>query len=93
MKTFTRSDVLSWSPCHGKTRTLRSMRGLPRRMNAIDVLRHEPASAQDRLWCVLRSDVLSDRTLRLFAAWCGRTALDAERAKGLRKIRREASKW
>jgi len=51
-------------------------------MNAIDVLRHGAATPADRLWCVLRSDVLSERTLRLFAAWCARTALDAERTAG-----------
>ena len=82
MKTFTRSDVLSWRPCHGAAGTRRIMRGLPRKMTALDVLRHEAATPADRLWCVLRSDVLSDRTLRLFAAWCARTALDAERAAG-----------
>ena len=82
MKTFTRSDVLSWRPCHGEAGTRRIMRGLPRQMNAIDVLRHGAATPADRLWCVLRSDVLSERTLRLFAAWCARTALDAERTAG-----------
>ena len=82
MKTFTRSDVLSWRPCHGAAGTRRIMRGLPRKMTALDVLRHEAATPADRLWCVLRSDVLSERTMRLFAAWCARTALDAGRAAG-----------
>lgn len=82
MRTFTRADVISWKPCHGKTKTLRIMRGLLRVMTALDVLRHERATPQDRLWCVLRPEVLSDRTMRLFAAWCARTALEAERAAG-----------
>lgn len=82
MKIFTRSDVLSWRPCHGEAKTLQIMEGLPEQMNALDVLRHEAAKPADRLWCVLRSEVLDDRTLRLFAAWCGRGALDAERTAG-----------
>lgn len=82
VKTFTRSDVLSWRPCHGRTQTLRIMEGLPRILTALDVLRHEAATPADRLWCVLRPEVISVRTLRLFAAWCARTALEAERAAG-----------
>ena len=82
MKTFTRSDVMSWRPCYGEDATIRIMEGLPAEMTAIDVLRHESATPADRLWCVLRPEVLSDQTLRLFAAWCARTALDAERTAG-----------
>ena len=82
MKTFTRSDVLSWDPCHGKTKTLRIMEGMPAEMTALDVLRHDAATPADRIWCVIRTGVLSERTLRMFAAWCARTAIDAERAAG-----------
>lgn len=82
MKTFTRAGVLSWRPCCGENETLRIMKGLPRKMTALHVLRHEAATPEDRLWCVLRTGVLSDRTLRMFAAWCARTALDTMRTAG-----------
>ena len=82
MKTFTRSDVLSWRPCYGEIETLRIMEGLPADMTALDILRHEAATPEDRLWCVIRTCVLSERTLRMFAAWCARNVLDDERAAG-----------
>lgn len=82
MKTFTRADALSWRPCYGEDETLRIMDGLPAEMTALDILRHEAATPEDRLWCVIRTGVLSERTLRMFAAWCASTSLDAERAAG-----------
>ena len=38
--------------------------------------------ARDRLWTVLRKDMLPDRTLRLFACECATRALNRERAAG-----------
>ena len=43
---------------------------------AIDILKFDDAPAEDRLWVVLRTDWIDDKTLRLFAVWCAREALE-----------------
>ena len=39
------------------------------------ILRHRDIPASDKLWVVLRKDLLNDKTLRLFAVACARRAL------------------
>ena len=39
------------------------------------ILRHRDIPAKDKLWVVLRKELLSDKTLRLFAVACARQAL------------------
>ena len=39
------------------------------------ILRHRDIPAKDKLWVVLRSELLSSKTLRLFAVACARRAL------------------
>ena len=39
------------------------------------ILRHRDIPAKDKLWVVLRKDLLNDKTLRLFAVACARRAL------------------
>ena len=43
--------------------------------NVKDILRHRDIPASDKLWVVLRKDLLNDKTLRLFAVACARRAL------------------
>lgn len=73
LPTFTRADVRSWSEC--------PTRG-PERLTAVDVLKHEAATVEDRLWIVLREEALPERVLRLFAVGCAERALLGERAAG-----------
>jgi len=42
---------------------------------ALDALKINACPAEDRLWLVLRNDWIDNRTLRLFAVWCARQAL------------------
>ena len=42
---------------------------------ALDILKFDEAPAEDRLWVVLRTGWIDDKTLRLFAVWCAREAL------------------
>jgi len=42
---------------------------------AIDILKFDAAPTEDRLWVVLRTGWIDDKTLRLFAVWCAREAL------------------
>lgn len=38
----------------------------------IDILKDERIPAPDRLWTALRTEFVSERTMRLFAVWCAR---------------------
>ena len=70
MKTFTIADIRSWGPCYDPARHLpEDWSG-----TAIDILRMESIPPRDRLWVVLRDEVLDLRTLRLFAIACARRA-------------------
>jgi hypothetical protein len=42
---------------------------------AVDILRVADCPPQDRLWVVLREELIDARMLRLFAVWCARQAL------------------
>ena len=76
MKTFNLDDIgrpgEGWGACYDP----RTRYGITAWSGtALDMLREERVPAQDRLWVVLREDVLDARTLRLFAVWCARRAL------------------
>jgi hypothetical protein len=66
MLTATIEDLISWNPCYSEAR-IRSLAGDVTEFTALDVLAREDISAEDRLWVVLRPELIDDRTLRLFA--------------------------
>jgi hypothetical protein len=71
MKQFTINDIRSWKPCYDPSRHLtESWKG-----NAVDILENRDIPFQDRLWVVLRTELVSERTMRLFAVWCYRQTL------------------
>lgn len=71
LKYFGIKDILRWGPCYDPTRYLpETWRG-----TVIDILKLEQVPPEDRLWVVLREDLLSAKTLHLFAVWCAREAL------------------
>ena len=43
---------------------------------ALDVLKVEACPPEDRLWVVCHEGWIDERTLRLFAVWCARAALE-----------------
>lgn len=68
MKTFTYDDICSWNPCYDPIIYIANdWSG-----TALDILNMENVPAKDRLWVVLRDELISDKTLRLFAVWCAR---------------------
>lgn len=68
MKTITIEDIRSWNPCYDPSRHLsKKWEG-----TTIDILEHETIPPQDKLWVVCREEVISAKTLRLFAVWCAR---------------------
>ena len=71
MKTFTIDDIRTLGPCYDPARYLpKDWSG-----TALDILAVEECPAADRLWVVLHSGWIPDRTMRLFAVWCARQAL------------------
>jgi hypothetical protein len=85
---ITLEDLQAWDACYlydGRRDLLRDLFAEP--VSVIDILTRTDGawacvSLEDRLWVVLRSDVLPDRILRLFACACAERALDRERAAG-----------
>jgi len=70
MKTFTINDIRSWEPCHDPASYVpETWTG-----TAIDMLNIKKVPISDRFWAVLRTEVVPERTLRLFAVWCAREA-------------------
>ena len=72
LPTKTIQDIREMDPCYDPTKYL------PENWigTALDILNVEDAPAQDRLWVVCRQGWIDDRTLRLFAVWCAREALE-----------------
>ena len=68
MKTFTIEDVRLWNPCYAPERHLIS--GLE--YTALSILERKDIKFEDRLWVIMRSELVSDKLIRLFAVWCAR---------------------
>ena len=73
--------VMSWHPCEQYTRERVEELCGGKSLSVCDVLRL-PIPGADRLWVVLRRDVLPDAVLREFAAMCADIALTGERNAG-----------
>jgi len=77
-------DVISWQPCEEWTpERIREL--FPEPVSALDVCdlrRFRGASIEDRLWVLLREEVLPARELRLLACDCAERALRWERRAG-----------
>ena len=68
MKTFTYSDIKSWDPCYDPTKYIsEDWEG-----TVLDVLDLKECPFKDRLWVILRTDLVSEKLMRLFAVWCAR---------------------
>jgi len=82
VRSFAVSDVIAWEPCKGYTEErIRALWGDRESLTALDILDLR-IPAEDRLWAVLREDVIDARTLRRFACACAWRALVRERAAG-----------
>lgn len=68
MKVFTYQDIESWEPCYSPGMYLpKGWRG-----TAIDIFDDKRIPFEDRLWVVARTELVSEKLLRLFAVWCAR---------------------
>jgi hypothetical protein len=61
----------SIKPCYDPSKHLKEdFRG-----TALTILNNSEIPAVDRLWVVLRTDLVSEKLMRLFAVWCAREAI------------------
>jgi hypothetical protein len=68
MKNLSIADLRLWEPCYDPSRYFsEDWQG-----TAIDILRDDRIPHEDRLWAVLRTEFVTERTMRLFAVWCAR---------------------
>ena len=69
MKRFTIDDIRSWTPCYDPSRHLpEGWSG-----TAVDILKMDSVPLDDRIWVVLRTDLISERSIRLFAVAAARS--------------------
>jgi hypothetical protein len=68
LKQFTIEDIRSWQPCYDPAKYLtEDWSG-----NILDILDNKNISFEDRLWVILRTELVSEKLMRLFAVWCAR---------------------
>ena len=68
MKKFTINDIRGWKPCYDPTYYLpESWQG-----TALDILNEKRIPFKDRLWVIMRTDLVSEKLMRKFAVWCAR---------------------
>jgi len=68
MKTFTIDDVNKWNPCYDPIKYLEP----GKKYTVLSILDDRRIPFADRLWCICRDDLLSDKLMRLFAVRCAR---------------------
>ena len=74
MKTVTVDQFLSLGPCWGEER-VRAFAGDKNEWTALDVLKAEGVSGEDKLWAVLREEFIDTPILHEFACRCAENAL------------------
>jgi len=68
LRYFSIADIREWKPCYDPNRHLsEDFRG-----TALTILDNDKISFEDRMWVVLRTDLVSEKLMRLFAVWCAR---------------------
>jgi hypothetical protein len=68
MKVLTMRTLRSYEPCYDPSKYLtEDWTG-----TVLDIVTNDEIPWDDRLWVVMREDLLSDRLMRLFAVWCSR---------------------
>ena len=79
MKSITYEEFLKFNPCWLKTEEgaarLKKIGAQKERWTALNILALDDVSAEDKLWAVLREELIDVRTLHEFACWCAEEAL------------------
>ena len=82
-KRITLRQLLAWEPCGpwSEESILRVTNGR-RQLTPLEIVDLPGVSAGDKLWVLLREEVLPENELRLFACWCAERVLRAEAKAG-----------
>ena len=79
MKSITYEEFLEFEPCWLKTEggvaRLKKIGARKERWTALDILALDDVDAEDKLWAVLREELIDARILHEFACWCAEDAL------------------
>ena len=80
MNSITYEEFLKFNPCWLKTEEgaarLKEIGARKERWTALDILALDDVSAEDKLWAVLREELIDARILHEFACWCAEDALN-----------------
>ena len=68
---MTIKEFMEFDPCCSEEQ-IREIAGEKEEWTALEILRLDSVSAEDKLWAVLRPEFIDDKALRLFAVWCAR---------------------
>ena len=83
LRRITVARIMSWSPCPGWTRErVQAAFGGRRSLTPLEILALGDVPPTDRLWVILREEIIPSRELRLIACWFAERALRSERATG-----------
>lgn len=102
MKSITYEEFLEFEPCWLKTEygaaRLKKIGARKERWTALDILALEDVSAEDKLWAVLREELIDAQILHEFACWCAEDALSHvenadERSWNAIKVKRAWLRW
>lgn len=79
MKSITYEEFLEFEPCWLKTEDgaarLKKIGARKERWTALDILALDDVDAEDKLWAVLREELIDARLLHEFSCWCAEDAL------------------
>ena len=79
MKTITYEEFLEFTPCYlhdpEKKALMDSIARRKERWTALDILGLEEIPDEDKLWCVLRKELIDEKKLHEFACVCAERAL------------------
>lgn len=79
MKSITYEEFLEFKPCWLKTEggaaRLKKIGARKERWTALDILALDDVNTEDKLWAVLREELIDARILHEFACWCAEDAL------------------
>jgi len=68
MKTFNNKIIRSFKPCYDPIKYFKD----DEELTVLSILNRKDISFEDRLWCILRNEFVSEKLMRLFAVWSAR---------------------
>lgn len=70
MKTFKNKDIRKWNPCYDPSKKYSDEN---QKHTILSILDDENLSFEDRIWVIMRTELVSEKLMRLFAVYCARS--------------------